>query len=109
MISYPKYEEKDDLRVKILKSEHQKIQVLHTNGMTIRAITRQYKVSRRTIQFILHPERKQENVRLRQERGGWKQYYDKKKHAEYQKKHRRRKKLLQGEKYSEWRKKTRKD
>ena len=105
MINYPKYSEKDDLRVKIYKSEHQKIKTLHKGCMAIRAIAREYEVDKRTIQFILFPER----LAKAKENYNWKHYYTKEKRREYQKKHRRRKMLLQGKQVKAWRKETRTD
>lgn len=38
--------------------------------------------------FIWYPERLERNKQLRQERGGWRAYYDKTKRKEYMKDHR---------------------
>lgn len=58
-------------------------------GYSQRALARMFGVSKRTIQFILDPKKKEENLKRRQERGGWKQYYKKEDHAEAMKEHRR--------------------
>ena len=52
------------------------------------SVRKRYGVSRRTIQFILDPEKLLENKKRRAERGGWKQYYDKDAHTEAIKEHR---------------------
>lgn len=43
---------------------------------------RLFNVSRRTVDFLWHPEKLQKNKQLRQERGGWKHYYSKDQHKE---------------------------
>lgn len=48
-----------------------------------------YKVSRRTIQFILDPQKKLENYKKRLERGGSSQYYNKEKQTRAMKETRR--------------------
>lgn len=77
-----------DRRIKIQKSEHANIKMLHKQGMAIRAIARQYGVDKRLIQFILFPERQKLNYQHRVERGGSMQYYDKDKWRETMKEHR---------------------
>lgn len=54
-------------------------------GMNISDIAKKYKVSRRTVQFTIYPERRKRNVDLLNKRGGWRLYYD----NEKQKKRRR--------------------
>lgn len=63
--------ENEDRRVKIPRIEHEAIRSLYNNGEAIRAIARRYKVDKRTIHFILFPER------LVAMRVGynWKKYY----------------------------------
>jgi hypothetical protein len=53
-----------------------------------------YGVSRRTIQFILDPDKLKENLKRRKERGGSMQYYEKDRHSSYVKGHRRYKQKL---------------
>jgi hypothetical protein len=77
-----------DRRVKLQPEQKLEIIKLHSNGMTIRAITRLYKVNRRLIQFIIFPERLKKNIQNYRDRGGWEAYYNKKKRREYMKKHR---------------------
>lgn len=70
-----------DRRVKL--SPKQKDEILNLRGLVSqRECAQMYGVSRRTIVFIWFPERKIENLQRRQERGGWKQYYDTAKNRE---------------------------
>jgi transposase-like protein len=59
-----------------------------------RQLAREYGVSRRLITFIIDPKKHEENLQRRKEAGGSKKYYDKDKHKEAIKKHRRRKQEL---------------
>lgn len=106
---YPKFNENQDARIKVKKSEHQKIKAMHDSGTSIRAIAREYAVDKRTITFILYPERLQRNVQLRHDRGGSMLYYDREKHKTAMKKHRKRKNKLQGKEFKAWRKEARKN
>jgi hypothetical protein len=72
-----------------LKSDKEQIKVLYKEGATINGLAREYKVSKRLIQFVLFPERKAKNLEDRKARGGSKQYYNKDKHNEAMKIHRR--------------------
>lgn len=72
--------EKLDRRRKISNKQREQIKHLASEGVPIRQITKLFGVSRRTIQFILFPERK-----LKQD---WRKYYDKVKRREYMKRHR---------------------
>lgn len=78
---------KYDRRIKLTEEDKDRIRSLK-GTMSINAIAREYQVDKRTIQFILFPERLQRNIQLRQERGGSKLYYDKYKHREAIKEHR---------------------
>jgi len=64
------------------------------NSYSIHSMSKLFKVSRRLIQFILFPERQQRSLELRKAKGGSMFYYDKNKHTEATKKHRRYKKEL---------------
>ena len=57
-------------------TEEQKAEITELIGLSSREIARMYGVSRRTVQFIQHPERLQRNKQCRANRGGWRQYYD---------------------------------
>lgn len=70
-------------------SDEDKEMIKNTNGCSQRKLAKQFGVSRRTIQFILDPQKKLDNIERRKERGGWKQYYDKDKHAQFVREHRR--------------------
>ncbi len=74
---------KHDRRIKL--TEDEKVLILwlsEEEKISQRKLAIQFNVSRRTIQFILSPEKLLENIKRRKERGGWKQYYDKEKHTE---------------------------
>lgn len=79
-----------DKRVKLTDEDKELIRKIKAEeNLSQRALARQFNVSRRLIQYVLDPEKLTENKRLREERGGSKQYYDKEKHREYMKDHRR--------------------
>ena len=79
---------KHDRRVK-LTSEQKKEIYANVLGLSQRKLATMYGVSRRTIQFILDPEKLKENIKRREERGGSKQYYKPDEWAETMKEHRR--------------------
>ena len=66
-----------DRRVKLLPCQKENIPLLHSRGTSIHALSRMYGVNKRTIQFIIYPERQAKNVQLRKDRGGSMQYYNK--------------------------------
>lgn len=78
---------KYDRRIKL--TEQDRIDISNIKNMSIRAIARLYGVDKRTIQFILFPDRLERNKKLREERGGSKQYYNKDKYKDYVKNTRR--------------------
>lgn len=85
----------NDGRRKITDEQKVEIRELYERGIGIREITRRMvPVSRRSIQFILFPERlehlKQHNKQIEH----WKQYYDKDKWVEYMRKHRAKKRII---------------
>lgn len=80
-----------DKRVKLLDCQKEMVVYWTDQGMSQRNLSKMFGVSRRTIQFIQSPKKLEENKQRRAERGGSKAYYDKDKHKEYMKKHRRRK------------------
>lgn len=57
-------------------------------GISIGQIARDFKVSKRLVQFILFPERQKKNIQDRNDRGGSTIYYQKEKHKEAMKVHR---------------------
>lgn len=84
----------DDLRVtrnndkRIKLTDRQRDEIAARRGESIHALSREYGVSRRLIQFIQYPERYVKNVQDRQERGGWQQYYTAEKHRQRMQTHR---------------------
>ena len=84
---------KYDRRVKLTPEQKEEIRK-NTQGLSQRKLAVMYEVSRRTIQFILDPEKQKENLKRKAERGGYSQYYDKDKNAEYVREHRRYKQSL---------------
>jgi hypothetical protein len=59
--------------------------------MSQRKLAKKFNVSRRLIQFVIAPEKYDENLKRREERGGSKAYYDRLSHNLAMKKHRRKK------------------
>lgn len=84
---------KHDRRRKLSAEDKAEIRI-NTDGLSQRALAREYDVSRRTIQFILDPGKLAANKEARKIRGGWKQYYDKEKHTLSMKEHRNYKQKL---------------
>jgi DNA-binding XRE family transcriptional regulator len=79
---------KHDRRRKLTKEEKEEIYA-NPLGLSQRVLAAKYGVSRRTIQFILDPNKLKENLKRRKERGGSKQYYNREEWAETMKEHRR--------------------
>lgn len=79
---------KHDRRVKLTPEQKD---VIHQNisRLSQRELAKKYGVSRRTIQFILNPEKLRENLKRREERGGTMQYYRPSERSETMKEHRR--------------------
>lgn len=85
--------EKLDKRVKLTAEDKEDI-LNFKDVHSTRALARMYNVDRRTIQFILDPNKQLENIKRRAERGGWKVYHSKEKHNKYTRDHRDYKKQL---------------
>lgn len=85
-----------DRRVKLSDGDRNEIRE-NIEGMTIADLAKEYGVSRRTVQFILFPEKLERNIALRKARGGSKVYYDRDKATEATRVHRRHKKKLYDE------------
>lgn len=81
-----------DRRRKLLPCQAEMVIHWYKAGTGIRALSRMFKVNRRLIQFIIFPERKAKNLQDRQDRGGWKQYYEKSAHTKAIREHRNYKK-----------------
>ena len=86
--------EMEDGRRKIPQEEHPKIQKLYKEGLSQRAIARQYNVSRRLIVWILYPERLKARQAQRILDKAHLLYYDKQKHRLSMQKHRLKKRQL---------------
>jgi len=83
-----------DKRVKLTDEDKLSIVEDHKAGASIHSLAKKYKVSRRTIQFTLFPDRKEKAKEMFAERQKDGRYYDKDKHKEYVKSHRDHKKDL---------------
>ena len=84
---------KHDKRRKLTEEQKKTIRE-NKLGLSQRKLATMYKVSRRTIQFILDPKKLEENKKRREERGGWKQYYKKENNTAAVRKTRRHKQIL---------------
>lgn len=84
---------KYDRRVKLTQKDKDKILSLR-DKISIHDLAKMFGVHRRTIQFILYPERQARNLELREERGGSKIYYDREKQNASIREHRRYKQEL---------------
>ena len=81
-----------DKRVKLTDDDKVAIRLWRdTEGISQRSLARIFGVSRRTIQFVLDPEKLKQNVERREERGGTAQYYDRDKPRVYMREHRKHK------------------
>ena len=67
--------------VKLLPCQKEMVKHWYDKGTSISQIARDFKVSKRLIQFILFPERLEKNLQHRKERGGTMIYYVKEKHT----------------------------
>lgn len=72
---------KYDRRRRLTEEDREDIKRDYAAGDSVHAIARCYGVSRRLVQFILYPERQEENKARRTARGGSRAYYDRSKHA----------------------------
>lgn len=76
-----------DRRIKI--SDDKKNEIVALKGkISQRKCAELFGISRRSVVFLWYPERLEQNKQRRQERGGWRQYYDKEKNTATQKEHR---------------------
>jgi hypothetical protein len=65
-----------DRRVKLTDEQREEIKALNRDGLGKLKIAAMYGVSKRLVQFICDPEKRQRNLECRNERGGSAQYYD---------------------------------
>lgn len=85
----------NDKRVRLTDEDKLKIVEEYKSGsISINALGKKYGVSKRLIQFILFPERKEKAKQLFAERQKDGRYYDKVKHKKYMKDHREHKQDL---------------
>ena len=78
-----------DRGVKLTSSDKIQIKQLYESGeYSQRGLARMFSVSRRSIQFIIDPDKLEANKQRRAELGGSKRYYDKEKHTKAIREHR---------------------
>lgn len=86
---------KYDRRRRISEEMKAEIKRLYDMGTySQRKLAKIFGVSRRTVYWAIYPEKYQHNLDLRQKRGGSKHYYNRDRHREYMKGHRRYKQKL---------------
>lgn len=54
---FKKFEKKDDRRIKLTDEQKESVRKMRTEGFSMRELAREFKVSRRLIQFTVYPER----------------------------------------------------
>ena len=86
--------QKDEIRAKYFRAKNA---ILHNElhpHVSQRTLAKEYSVSRRTIQYVLDPEKIKQQKENLKKRGGVKIYYKKESHKEYIKTHRKYKNQL---------------
>lgn len=78
-----------DRRTKLLPCQREMVKYWRKQGASQRELAKMFSVSRRLITFVLDEEKHKKNLERRRELGGSKAYYNKDKHRESIKKHRR--------------------
>lgn len=71
-----------DRRRKLSEEDKKEIMKLTRRGETQTRIARKFMISRRAVSFITDPKALEENLKRREERGGWRQYHDEEEHTE---------------------------
>jgi transposase len=71
-----------DRRSKLIPCQKEMVGYWHLKGLSANKIAKMFNVSKRTIQFIIDPNKLIENKLRREERGGWKQYANKERHRQ---------------------------
>lgn len=85
----------NDKRIKLTDEQKEKIKEEYaTSLISQRALAKKYNVNRKTIYNILHPDKYQAQLDANKEEKHSVKYYNKEKHKEYIKKHRRYKQNL---------------
>ncbi len=80
---------KYDRRIKLTDSDKKEIvEAYATGGTSYNKLAKEFGVSKRTIYWVVNPDKQRENYELRKAKGGSKQYYDKDKWAESMRNHR---------------------
>ena len=74
---------------KLIPCQKEMVIYWHNRGLSQRKLAALFNVSRRLITFIIDPAKHTDNLERRRERGGSKQYYNKDKHTEAIKEHRK--------------------
>ena len=85
-----------DRRVILLECQKEQMKRLYAATVSIHALAKIFRCSRRTVQFTLFPERKAQNLVLRKAKGGSAQYYDTHTHTQAIREHRKYKKQVLG-------------
>lgn len=87
-------EQKEEIRRLYFQHGEKVLSGVAGESYSQRALAKMFNVSRRTIVWILHPDRLERNKKQRQERGGWRQYYNKEDWRKTMSEHRRYKQKL---------------
>jgi len=88
------FTEEDDGRRKILKSQYPAIREFYKKVCSQRKTAEEFGVSKRLIQFILHPHKLEEMQKRNAENQHWKTYYNRKQLTEAVRKLRKKKREL---------------
>lgn len=85
----------NDRRIKLSDEDRLEIiRIRKTEGLSYNKLAALFGVSKRSVYWIINPEKLVENKLLRKKRGGWKQYYNKEKNTAAIKSNRRHKQKL---------------
>lgn len=86
---------KYDRRVKLSDDDRKEIREAYASGATsYNKLAKEFGVSKRTIYWVVNPEKQKENYELRVANGGSKQFYDRETHGASMRAHREYKKEL---------------
>lgn len=78
-----------DRRIKLDDADRNLIRELHKDGFSLRRLARAFGVNKKTIGFIVYPEKYEEQKAKMKEIKAWKIYYNKEKHTDSIRNHRR--------------------
>lgn len=62
IIKYPRYKKSEDKRCVLTEADINKIKKLHRNGMSLRAIAKEYKTSHQTIGYHVKPQEYRDRI-----------------------------------------------